>query len=209
MSAGFKARVLVAEDEEFTLNLLREVLTSANFQVEAVTNVADAIAKIGSFDPHAVITDLNFGITGPSGADLLQYIEKEHPWVGKVVLTSHTSPALAVPNGMALPAGVTYLVKSELGSISDLVAAVENSISNLAFESVKPVVENDRIRISATQGEILELKVINLDVNESYSRDRLQLGSPKTYGKLLSPDWLAYEVRAMTPNEYCAPNCLR
>ena len=107
MSAGFKARVLVAEDEEFTLNLLREVLTSANFQVEAVTNVAGAIAKIGSFDPHAVITDLNFGITGPSGADLLQYIEKEHPWVGKVVLTSHASPALAVPNVMALAAGVT------------------------------------------------------------------------------------------------------
>ena len=77
MSAGFKARVLVAEDEEFTLNLLCEVLTAANFQVEAVTNVADAIAKIGSFDPYAVIKDLNFGITGPSGAYLLHYIEKE------------------------------------------------------------------------------------------------------------------------------------
>jgi hypothetical protein len=88
---------------------------------------------------------------------------------------------------MALSAGVTYLVKSELGSISNLVAAVENYISNLAFESVKPVVENDRILISATQGEILGLKVINLDVNESYSWDGLQLGSPKTYRKLLCP----------------------
>ena len=107
MSTAFKARILIAQDEEFTLNLLREVLTAANFQVEAVTNVAEAIAKIGSFDPHAVITDLNFGISGPSGADLLQYIEKEHPWVGKVVLTSHTSPALAVPNVMSLAAGVT------------------------------------------------------------------------------------------------------
>ena len=107
MSTAFKARILVAEEEEFTLNLLRQVLTAANFQVEAVTNVADAIAKIGRFDPHAVITDLNFGITGPSGADLLQYIEKDHPWVGKVVLTSHTSPTLAVPNVMALAAGVT------------------------------------------------------------------------------------------------------
>jgi DNA-binding NarL/FixJ family response regulator len=155
MTSKFTARVLIAEDEEFSLNLLCEVLTGANFQVEAVTNVTDAIAKIVSFDPHSVITDLNFGITGPNGADLLQYIEKEHPWIGKVVLTSHSSPALAVPNGMELPAGVTYLVKSELGSISDLVAAVKNSISNLAFESVKPVVENDRILISATQGEIL------------------------------------------------------
>ena len=83
--------------------------------------MADEIAKISSFDSHAVITDLNFGITGPSGADLLHYIENEHPWVGKVVLSSHASPALAVPNGMVLPAGVTYLVKLDLGSNSDLI----------------------------------------------------------------------------------------
>jgi len=73
------------------------------------------------------------------------------------VLTSHASPALAIPNGVALPAGVTYLVKSELGSISDLVAAVEDSISHSSSEIEKPVFENDRIVISATQGEILLL----------------------------------------------------
>jgi DNA-binding NarL/FixJ family response regulator len=155
MPTAFKARVLVAEDEEFTLNLLREVLEGANFEVKAVNSVAQAIELVSSFDPHAVITDLNFGVTGPSGADLLQFIEKEHPWIGKVVLTSHASPALAIPNGVALPAGVTYIVKSELGSITDLVTAVESSISNLTSEFVKPVVENDRILISATQGEIL------------------------------------------------------
>jgi DNA-binding NarL/FixJ family response regulator len=157
MTTGFRARVLVAEDEEFTLNLLREVLEGANFQVEAVTSVSQAIELISSFDPHAVITDLNFGVTGPSGADLLQYIEKEHPWIGKVVLTSHASPALAIPNGVELPMGVTYLVKSELGSISELVAAVDDSISNSNAEPVRPVVENDRIVISPTQGEILLL----------------------------------------------------
>ena len=128
MSTAFKARILVAEDEEFTLNLLREVLTAANFQVEAVTNVADAIAKISSFDPHAVITDLNFGITGPSGADLLHYIENEHPWVGKVVLSSHASPALVITNGTALSTGATYRVKSELGSTHNLIYLVKNSI---------------------------------------------------------------------------------
>ena len=155
MPTAFKARVLVAEDEEFTLNLLREVLEGANFEVKAVNSVAQAIELVSSFDPHAVITDLNFGVTGPSGADLLQFIEKEHPWIGKVVLTSHASPALAIPNGVDLPAGVTYIVKSELGSITDLVSAVESSISNLTTEFVKPVVENDRILISSTQGEIL------------------------------------------------------
>jgi DNA-binding NarL/FixJ family response regulator len=157
MANGFRARVLVAEDEEFTLNLLREVLEGANFEVEAVTSVSEAIAQVGSFDPHAVITDLNFGMSGPSGADLLSYIEKEHPWIGKVVLTSHASPALAIPNGLELPADVTYLVKSELGAISDLVTAVEESISHSSKSGHRPVMENDRIVISATQGEILLL----------------------------------------------------
>jgi DNA-binding NarL/FixJ family response regulator len=157
MTTGFRARVLVAEDEEFTLNLLREVLEGANFQVEAVKSVAEAIERVASFDPHAVVTDLNFGVAGPSGADLLQFIEKDHPWVGKVVLTSHASPALAIPNGMAIPEGVTYLVKSELGAISDLVGAVEDSISHSATHHARPEMENDRIVISSTQGEILLL----------------------------------------------------
>ena len=128
MSTAFKARILVAENEEFILNLLRQVLTAANFQVEAVTNVADEIAKISIFDSHAVITDLNFGITGPGGADLMHYMENEHPWVGKVVLSSHASPALAVPNGTALPTGATYRVKSELGSMHNSIYLVKNSI---------------------------------------------------------------------------------
>ena len=87
MQTAFKVRILLAEDEEFTLNLLRELPSGANFQVQAVENVTDAIAKVGSFDSHAVITDLKFGIIGPSTADLLQCIEKEHPLAGKLVLT--------------------------------------------------------------------------------------------------------------------------
>jgi integrase len=41
-----------------------------------------------------------------------------------------------------------------------------------------------------------------LDVNQAYSQDGLHLGSPKTYGKILLPHWLAEEVRKMTPNQY-------
>ena len=155
MTKSFATRVLIAEDEEFTLNLLRAVLEGANFQVESVQNVSDAIAKIADFDPHAVITDLNFGVSAPSGAELLQFIEKNHPWIGKVVLTSHASPNLAIPSGVQIPDGVTYLVKSELGSISELIAAIESSISKSNVGVSKPILENDRIVVSSTQGEIL------------------------------------------------------
>lgn len=157
MSNSFHTRVLIAEDEEFTLNLLSEVLTAADFEVSAVQNVADAIATIETFDPHAVITDLNFGVSGPSGADLLAYIDSNHPWIGKIVLTSHSSPALAVPGGITLPEDVTYMVKSELKSISILITAVKDSITKSNTIKLTPSEDGERIIISQAQGEILLL----------------------------------------------------
>jgi len=41
-----------------------------------------------------------------------------------------------------------------------------------------------------------------LRVDEAYSQDGLHLGSPKTVGRVLLPEWLADEVRNMTPEQY-------
>ncbi len=157
MSGSLKYRIVIVEDEDFTLNLLRDLLEGAEFMVEVARNISVGIEKVKTFDPHAVVTDLNFGMNEPSGADFLEYVEKFYPWIGKVVLTSHASPNLAIPNGLQLPNGVTYLVKSELKSISDLITAVQGSIMKSNFGSSKPVLENDRIVISSTQSEILLL----------------------------------------------------
>ena len=157
MSNAFRTRVLIAEDEEFTLNMLTEFLGAADFEVQGVKTVAEAIATVESFDPHAVITDLNFGVVGPTGADLLAFLDSNHPWIGKVVLTSHSSPNLAVPGGMILPADVTYLVKSELKSIANLITAVQESITKSNTEPQPLTEDGGRIVISQSQGEILTL----------------------------------------------------
>jgi DNA-binding NarL/FixJ family response regulator len=171
MAAEFHRRVLIAEDEEFTLNLLSELLNAADFEVMAVATVSEAISQIESFDPHAVITDLNFGVTGPSGADLLDYLDKNHPWIGKVILTSHASPDLAVPGGMQLPDDVTYLVKSELKSISSLITAVQESISKSSIPAPARVDDGGRIVVSHAQGEILLLIAEGL-TNAAIARKR-------------------------------------
>ena len=157
MTVGFQARVLVAEDEEFTLNLLREILTDAKFEVIGVRSVTEAIQTIESFDPHAVITDLNFGVNAPTGADLLNFLHDERPWIGKIILTSHASPNLALPRGTELPPNVIYLVKSELQTISALSSAITDSMSQINATTVIPVLDNQRIVVSETQGEILRL----------------------------------------------------
>jgi len=41
-----------------------------------------------------------------------------------------------------------------------------------------------------------------LRIDRAFSQDGKHLGSPKTYGKVLLPKWLADEVRGMSPNEY-------
>jgi len=41
-----------------------------------------------------------------------------------------------------------------------------------------------------------------LTVDRAFSQDGKHLGSPKTYGKVLIPDWLAEEVRNMPEEEY-------
>lgn len=157
MSAAFRTRVLVAEDEEFTLNLLREILSDANYEVIAVNTITGAIDAIKEFDPHAVVTDLNFGISAPNGADLLNLLDAERPWIGKVILTSHASANLALPRGTELPKNVIYLVKSELETIAALSNAVEDSIAQINDKSPRPTTESNRIAISESQGEILRM----------------------------------------------------
>lgn len=41
-----------------------------------------------------------------------------------------------------------------------------------------------------------------LTVDRAFSQDGLHLGSPKTYGKVMIPDWLGDEIRAMPEDEY-------
>jgi len=41
-----------------------------------------------------------------------------------------------------------------------------------------------------------------LEINQAYSQDGLNLGSPKTYGKIMVPSWLAQEIQEMKREDY-------
>ena len=116
-------RVVIADDDTFTLSLVSSGLEAKGFAVTAATSVAQALEAVRTVDPHAIVSDLNFG-TVETGAELLRHVAHEFPWIGLVVLTSHRSPALAVANPEMIPAGAVYLVKSQLGRIDDLADAV-------------------------------------------------------------------------------------
>ncbi|MEK9810823.1 MAG: response regulator [Candidatus Nanopelagicales bacterium] len=156
MSDDGRRRVLLVEDEEFTRTMVSEALEANGLTVRSVATVAEALSSIEDFEPHAVISDLDLG-GGPSGADLLNRIADETPWVGLVVLTSHASPELAIRPGTKLPAHVSYVMKAQVNSSGDLLRAVESAIADTSFTLGATVNTDGRPIISAVQGELLRL----------------------------------------------------
>ena len=156
MSEGVSYRVLLVEDEEFTRAMVTGALESVGHGVRGAASVADALAVLNDFEPHVVMADLDLG-PGPTGADLLQRVAQESPWVGLVVLTAHAAPSLALPAGTRLPDHVVYLIKSDVTSGKDLQEAMQAAIAHA--EPLVSVAEDadGRPVISRVQGEILRL----------------------------------------------------
>jgi CheY-like chemotaxis protein len=65
-------RVLVVDDEPDTLDLLRRVLGDSQAQVAAAPSVEAALAALGAFNPHVLISDVS--MPGRDGYELIRAI---------------------------------------------------------------------------------------------------------------------------------------
>jgi DNA-binding NarL/FixJ family response regulator len=149
-------RVMLVDDDEFSLTILGESLQQWA-TVFRSSSVAEAIASLDLFDPHVVVTDLNFN-GGPDGSQLLWHLQKEFPWVGRVILTSHSSPVLALGKGYELPPETVYLVKADVSGGSVLKDAVLAALRGAVPVKGVSAAQNDaRIVISKSQAEVLKL----------------------------------------------------
>lgn len=163
-------KVMLVEDEEFTRNMVGEMLTTSGVTVTSVESVAKAISTIDSFDPHVVLTDLDLG-NGPDGADLLQKVFKERPWTGMVIMTAHASPELAINDASRIPDPTVYIVKSEIKTISNLLLAIEESIEKTGKFEKSFVASSEKITITTSQAEILRMLADGLS-NASIAKER-------------------------------------
>jgi len=95
-------RIVIVDDEEGILALLRRVLRAPGREIEVYPNVATALAAMRRARPDLVITDLN--MPGMSGYDFIRAVREEFgPTLGVVVITAFptmVSDADAVENGV-------------------------------------------------------------------------------------------------------------
>jgi DNA-binding NarL/FixJ family response regulator len=160
MTAPFQTKVVIVEDESFIRNLVADGLRAEGMDVLAVASVLEAVTLLQRCEPNVVICDLHFG-SGPDGSELLNMIHHKKPWIGLVVMTAHASPQLAIRMGGSIPDSAVYLRKSDVGSITEITAAIVASIAEA--ETVKPALTSpadldvEMIYVEPAQGEILKL----------------------------------------------------
>ena len=151
-------KVLLVEDDSFTRQLISNTLEQRGFAVTSCEAVSVAIELVNRIEPHVIVSDLDLG-RGASGLDLLRLVNREFPWIGLVAISAHSTPMLVGEGN--LPDGTAYLVKSEIADLSEIVLAINESISRTAAASVIQVDEKDssdgeRI-VSKAQAETLRL----------------------------------------------------
>jgi DNA-binding NtrC family response regulator len=84
-------RVLIVDDEPELLSVMTEYLMRAGFEVMSVENAAQGLAKVSTFRPHLVISDICLPKT--SGVELAVAVREVHPTVGLVFITGNTQYA--------------------------------------------------------------------------------------------------------------------
>jgi DNA-binding NarL/FixJ family response regulator len=165
---GFRWKVLLVEDEEFTRGLLTNSLEKSGIEVRSCPSVSIALTLLQEFEPHVVITDLDLG-QGPSGVHLLERVAQQTPWVGMAILSAHASPELAVRDGYRIPEGTVYAVKSEIAGAADLVTLVQAAVERRVVRESDAI--GDRIVISQVHGEILRMIAEGLS-NAAIAKER-------------------------------------
>lgn len=115
-------RVLVVENDPFTLTSLVNALEYQRFQVVGkVTTAREAIDIQDAADADVALLDLDLGI-GPTGIDLAHALRARQPALGIVILSTYKDPRLLAPGMPTAPRGTAFLSKGDVTEFSQVVA---------------------------------------------------------------------------------------
>lgn len=159
-------RVLHVDDDAFTRGVTQTALASFGYQTRAAANAEEFIAGLETFDPHVVLVDLDLG-AGPSGVQLLRIVQRDAPWVGRVIISSHRSLEFVEADTSDIT-GMPYIVKSDLASSDQIRQAIDASLTGETF------IINDAanaVHLTRAQADILRMIAAGMS-NEAIAAER-------------------------------------
>jgi glutamate dehydrogenase (NAD(P)+) len=105
---GDGLRVLIVEDDTLFANLVKSILEEVGFDVEHVTRLSSALARLARDAFDLVITDLN--LSGSRGTDTVRSLRRAAPGVPVIVLSGIDDVDVAI--GAIREGAEEYAVKS-------------------------------------------------------------------------------------------------
>lgn len=172
-----KRRILIVEDEPLMSALLQQSLISADFEVEAAIDAAQARKKIEAFDPDILLLDISLG-DGPSGLHLAHAIDKTRPDIAILILTKHPDAKSATSEGLDIPARVGFLRKHLVNDVNYLLNAIEKVLSDRSSEVRQDFQSESPINNLSEQAVlILSLIAQGFSNNEIATRTKLSVKS--------------------------------
>jgi DNA-binding NarL/FixJ family response regulator len=157
------------EDEPLIRSLTISLLENAGFDAMGTGTAADAIAALKSFDPDALLVDLDLG-EGPGGAEVLAYADRYAPWAALVVMTNAPSPEVAGVDARLIPARAAYLHKRSLADAELVLETLEGVLRDQAPRRDDVAASGPLSGLSRDQLEVLRLIAAGLSNAEIAAR---------------------------------------
>jgi CheY-like chemotaxis protein len=123
--ANYRGTVLVAEDEERMVQLLRKLLLQAGYQILAATDGRQAIDLYQHHKKDVDIVLVDLGLPKASGSEVIRALKEQNPCVKIIVATGYLEPEL---KSDLLRAGVTDYVQKPY-KISDVLEKLSSTMN--------------------------------------------------------------------------------
>lgn len=90
-------RLLLVDDEAIVLRSVERLLHSAEptWEIRTAATAEQAVSCLERHPLDVVVTDLNLGTPGMSGAELLAFVQERHPEIVRIVLSGNAGAELA------------------------------------------------------------------------------------------------------------------
>lgn len=150
-------RILLVDDDPFTLTMLGTSLSSLGFtEITSAQSASVAIALAQNMQPQTVVVDLDLG-EGPTGIDLAHRLRKMFPDIGVVVLSTYVEPRLIGTQQQTMPAGSIYVVKQTISNLDILLNAIFKSVETKSTADVQIIKPSPIAHLGDSQVEIMRL----------------------------------------------------
>ena len=172
-----KPRILIVEDDEFTGSLISSALSSEGYETQLSTSALDAKAALKTFDPDAVLVDIDLG-SGPNGIEFIQFVHKSRPEIAPILLSQYGDTVSAGAKDARIPEGVAYLRKSVIQSTQDLADAIRESMRGRTKDLRHDKRDKGMLsNLTKSQYEILQMMAQGLSNKEIAARRNVSLSS--------------------------------